>query len=165
MLVYLVRHGIAAEKTDPSSPADRLRPLTPRGVAKTTEVARGLEKLADRPSVMLTSPLLRAVETAEIFCEVLNFSVTRLRQTDSLLPESKPALLFGELAKLRAHAVICFGHAPHLDAVIAAATGRGSAFTRLKKAGVALLEFESVDPPRALLEFLFTPKVLRKVAR
>ena len=165
MLVYLVRHGIAANKTDPSSPADRTRPLTPRGVAKTTEVARGLAKLVERPSVMMTSPLLRAVETTEIFCEALNFPVTRLRQTDSLLPESKPALLFGELSRLRAHAVMCFGHAPNLDEVISAATGRGAAFTRLKKAGVALLEFESVDPPRALLGFLYTPKLLRKIAR
>jgi phosphohistidine phosphatase len=166
MHVYLVRHGIAVSSTDPASPADPERPLTPRGVEKAAEAARGIAELGIHPSLLLTSPLLRAVQTAEIFAEALGFPVTRLRRSDSLTPESKPALLFAELARVRAREVMCFGHAPHLDHTIAAATaGKAAGFTRLKKAGVALLEFESFVPPRALLSWLYTPKVLRRLSR
>ena len=167
MLLYLVRHGIAVSRTDPTSPADAVRPLTPKGVEKATEVAHGLAELRVRPSVLITSPLLRAVQTAEIFAEVLGFPVTRLRRSDSLAPESKPAMLFAELARMRAREVMCFGHAPPLERPSAAATtaGKSPAFTQLKKAGVALLEFDSFEPPKALLCWLYTPKVLRGMAR
>jgi phosphohistidine phosphatase len=166
MLVYLVRHGVAVSRNDPTSPADAARPLTPNGIEKTTEAARGLAELGVHPSVMLSSPLLRAVQTGEIFAEVLEFPVTRLRRSESLAPESKPAMLFAELARMKAREVMCFGHAPHLDETIAAATtGKGPAFTQLKKAGVALLEFDSFEPPKALLCWLYTPKVLRRLVR
>jgi phosphohistidine phosphatase len=165
MEIYLVRHGIAIDRADPSCPADPARPLTPKGEARTRSVARGIGKLGIRPQVMMTSPLLRAVQTAEIFCEVLDCTVSRLRRTDSLLPESRPAALFGDLAKLRVKTVMCFGHAPNLDSVIAWASGRGQSFTQLKKSGVALLEMESFDPPKALLRWLYNPGVLRRLGR
>jgi phosphohistidine phosphatase SixA len=114
---------------------------------------------------MFTSPLLRALQTAEIFCQVLDFPVSRLRKTDALIPDSKPALLFGELARVRAAQVMCFGHAPNLDEVIALAAGRGHSFTGLKKAGVALLDMESVEPPKGLLVWLYNPRILRRLAK
>ncbi|MDE3136799.1 MAG: histidine phosphatase family protein [Acidobacteriota bacterium] len=163
MLVYLVRHGIAVSRNDPTSPADAARPLTPKGIEKTMEVARGIAELRAHPTVMISSPLLRAVQTGEIFAEVLGFPVTRLRRSENLAPEAKPAALFAELARLKAKEVMCFGHAPHLDETIAAAVGKGPAFTQLKKAGVALLEFDSFEPPKALLCWLYTPKALRKL--
>lgn len=165
MEIYLVRHGIAIDRADPSCPADPVRPLTPKGEARSRSVARGLKKLGVQPQGMMTSPLLRAVQTAEIFCEVLGCTVSRLRRTDSLLPEARPAVLFSELAKLRVRTAMCCGHAPHLDSVIAWACGRGQSFTELKKSGVALLEMESFDPPKALLRWLYTPRVLRRLAR
>jgi phosphohistidine phosphatase len=164
MLLYLVRHGIAASKTDPASPPDAERPLTPKGIEKTTTAARGLAELHIRPSVLISSPLLRAIQTAEIFAEALGFPITRIRRSDNLAPQSKPLLFFAEVAQMRAREVMCFGHAPHLDEAIAAATSRGPAFTQLKKGGVALLDIESFEPPRALLCWLYTPKVLRRLA-
>ncbi len=165
MQLYLVRHGIAMDRTDPNCPTEPSRPLTPKGEARTRLVARGLDELGIRPQVMLTSPLLRAVQTAEIFCEVLVCSVSRLRRTDNLMPDSKPAALLGELARMKAPDVMCFGHAPNLDGIIAAATGRGQAFTQLKKSAVALLEIESFDPPRAWLRWLYNPRILRALGR
>lgn len=165
MKLYIVRHGIAIDRTDPACPPDAARPLTPKGEAKTRSAARGLEELEIRPQVMLTSPLLRAVQTAEIFCEVLGYNVSRLRRTDQLLPESKPAGLFGELARLKVKEVMCFGHAPNVDAVIAAACDCSHAFTQLKKSGVALLEFGSFDPPKALLQWIYNPGILRQIKR
>lgn len=165
MQLYLVRHGVAIDRTDPACPADQVRPLTPKGETKTRQVARGAAELDIHPQVMLTSPLLRAVQTAEIFCEVLGFNVSRLRRTDSLLPESRPAALMGELARLKVKGVMCFGHAPNLDAVIASACGRGQPFTQLKKAGIANLEMDSFEPPKAKLRWFCNPKMLRDLGR
>lgn len=165
MQLYLVRHGIAIDRTDPACPAEALRPLTPKGEARTRQVARGMAELGVRPQVMMTSPLLRAVQTGEIFCEVLERTVSRLRRTDNLLPSSKPAALFAELARMKTGKVMCFGHAPNLDIVIAASCGRGQTFTQLKKSAVAFLEIESFDPPRALLRWLYNPRILRRLGR
>lgn len=165
MRLYVVRHGIALSKTNPTCPEDAARPLTPEGIEKTTQVAEGLAGLHFRPSVLVSSPLLRAVQTAEIFAEALEFPLSRIRRTDSLMPESNPAEFLAELGKLRAREVMCFGHAPHLDKTIALATaGQSRVFTQLKKAGVALLEFESFSPPKALLCWLGAPKLLRRLA-
>jgi phosphohistidine phosphatase len=165
MKLYLVRHGIAVERTDPACPADPARPLTPKGETKTRQVARGVAKLGIHPQLMLTSPLLRAVQTAEIFCEALGCNVSRLRRSDSLLPESRAAALLGELARLKIKDVMCFGHAPNLDAVIAWASGRAQPFTQLKKTGVAHLEVDSFDPAKATLRWLCSPRILRRLAR
>lgn len=165
MQLYLVRHGIAIDRTDPACPTDHARPLTPKGATKARQAARGLAELGVRPQLMLTSPLLRAVQTAEIFGEVLGCNVSRLRRTDSLLPESRPAALMAELARLKVKGVMCFGHAPNLDAVIAWASGRGQPFTQLKKSGAALLEVDSFEPPKAKLQWLCNPKMLRYLGR
>ncbi|HVB33416.1 MAG TPA: histidine phosphatase family protein [Patescibacteria group bacterium] len=165
MQLYLVRHGLAIDRTDPACPADPARPLTPKGEARTRQVARGLAEIGIRPQVMMTSPLLRAVQTAEIFCEVLGCTVSRLRRTDNLMPDSKPAALLGELARMKVRDLMCFGHAPNLDVVIAASSGRGQTFTQMKKSAVALLEIESFEPPRALLRWLYNPRILRRLGR
>jgi phosphohistidine phosphatase len=161
MRLYLVRHGIAVNREDPSCPPDPERPLTPKGLARTKEVAEGLAELGVHPRIMIASPLLRAVQTAEIFCEVLDFPVSKLRRSEILLPAAKPGLLFTELARTKTTEVMCFGHAPNLDDVIALAAGRGSPFTALKKAGVAILELEAIDPPKGLLVSVYNPRILR----
>lgn len=161
MRLYLIRHGVAVSREDPSCPADPERPLTAKGATKTRDTALGLRELGVKPQAALTSPLLRAVQTAEIFCEALKFPVTRLRRSETLLPDGKPGLLFHELAHYRAREILCFGHAPSLDRVIAFAMGRGAPFTELKKAGMAVLELDSIDPPKGLLVLLTNSKLLR----
>lgn len=161
MRLYLMRHGIAINRDDPSCPPEADRPLTPKGIERTRAAARGLAELGVHAQIMLSSPFLRSVQTAEIVCEVLGYPVKRLRRTDGLKPEAKPAQLLAEVARLKADSVMCFGHAPNLDLVIAQALGSGSVITALKKAGVACLEFESYDAPRGLLLWLHTSKSLR----
>ena len=74
--------------------------------------------------------------------------------------------LFRELAKYKdAEAVFCFGHAPHLDEVIAAVLGSKRDGTELKKAGVACLELGRVAPPSGTLVWLATPKLLKNFKR
>jgi phosphohistidine phosphatase len=161
MLLYLMRHGIAINRSEPSCPPEEDRHLTPEGIEKTRAAARGLAELGIRAQIMLTSPLLRSVQTAEIVCKVLGYPVKKIRRTDALKPEAKPGQLLAEVARLKADSVMCFGHAPNLDLVIAQAVGSGSVITALKKAGGACLEFESYDASRGLLVWLHTPKSLR----
>ena len=164
MRLHLIRHGIAMDRDDPLCPAEAERPLTTEGLKKTTEVARGMKKIGIKPEVVLTSPYLRAVQTAEIAGAALKLDDKKVIRTEALLPGAKPAELFEELAKLKASEVLCCGHAPNLDEVIAYAVGCRAAITELKKAGVASLEIESFAPPKAKLASLYTPRMLRKVA-
>jgi phosphohistidine phosphatase len=66
MLLYLVRHGVAFDADPTQWPDDRDRPLTPDGEKKFREVAAGLATLAPTVDVVLSSPLVRAWQTAQI---------------------------------------------------------------------------------------------------
>jgi phosphohistidine phosphatase len=161
MRVYLMRHGIAIDREDPDCPPEAERYLTPKGVDKTRDAAKGLRELRVRPSAVLTSPYVRAVQTGEIVCEVLHVDPKELRATDCLKPEAKPARLAEELNKLTDDEVICFGHAPQLDDFIMHAVKSADRFTSLKKAGVACLDIVEFSPLRANLEWLLTSWALR----
>ena len=68
-----------------------------------------------------------------------------------------------EIAHVKADAVMCFGHAPHMDQVIAAAVGARGVFTAMKKAGVAALEFETASAGKATLLWMLTAKIARQI--
>src|SRR5262252_8357505 len=166
MLLYLVRHGIAIDREDPKCPAEAERYLTEEGIKKTREVARGAAALAEKPDLFLSSPYVRALQTAELFSSAFKYPKHKIRKTNLLLPGSDIGALFRELAKNKdAECVFCFGHAPHLDEVIAAVLGCKRDATSLKKAGVACLELRRVAPPSGTLVWLATPKLLKKLRR
>jgi phosphohistidine phosphatase len=162
MLLYLVRHGVAIDRSDPKCPPEAERPLTAKGVQKTRSAALGLSFLGAQPDVLITSPYVRAVQTAEIFAEALGFPPEKVRVSEALKPAENPADIVKEVLKVRAKEVACFGHAPHLDAVLAYVSGARSAFTELKKAGVACLEYTPAQG-RWDLRWLLTAKVLREL--
>jgi|SRR5580658_472778 phosphohistidine phosphatase len=161
MILYLVRHGIAIERTDPNCPPEIERFLTREGIKKTREVAEGVHALGVRPTVFITSPYVRAVQTAQIFAEVFEFARDKIRESAELRPGSGPSEFGKELAHVKAREVIAFGHAPHMDQIIAHFVGARGVFTALKKAGVAALEFEAPAAAKATLAWLLPPKVLR----
>lgn len=162
MILYLVRHGIAIDRTDPKAPAEADRPLTARGVQKTRSAALGLRQLGAKPDVMITSPFVRAAQTAEIFAEALGFALDKIRVSESLKPAENPASIVKEISSLRAKEVACFGHAPHLDLLIGHLAGARGAFTGLKKAGVACFE-QNAAHSRWEMRWILTPKVLREL--
>jgi phosphohistidine phosphatase len=166
MQLYIVRHGIAIDREDPKCPPDPERFLTEEGIEKTKQVARGLVELGVAPDVLLSSPYVRAMQTAEIFASALDYSKQKIRKTDLLLPGAEPLQLFRELSKDKdLSVVLVFGHAPHLDELLATAIGSKHHITSLKKAGVALIELRRVAPPNGELAWLSTPKLLRKLGK
>jgi phosphohistidine phosphatase len=166
MQLYIVRHGIAIDREDPNCPPDPERFLTDEGMEKTKQVAKGVAEIGAVPDLMLSSPYLRAVQTAEIFASALEQNKQKIRKSDLLLPGGDPMQLFRELAREKqASAVFIFGHAPHLDDLIATAIGSKHHVTALKKAGVALVELRRMVPPSGELVWIATPKMLRKAGK
>jgi len=166
MQLYIVRHGIAIDREDPKCPPDPERFLTPEGVEKAKQVAKGVAEIGAIPDLMLCSPYFRAFQTAEIFATALEYSKNKIQKSELLLPGAEPLQLFRELSKdKQASSVFVFGHAPHLDDVLATSLAVKHHITSLKKAGVALVELTRLVPPSGQLLWLATPKLLRKAAK
>jgi phosphohistidine phosphatase len=166
MKLYLVRHGIAIDREDPKSPAEAERYLTAEGIKKTRDVARGVASVAEKPDLFLSSPYVRAMQTAELFAAAMKHPKQKIRRTNLLLPGSDVSSFFRELAKSKdADAIFCFGHAPQLDEVISTVLGSKRDGTSLKKAGVACIELRRVAPPSGTLVWLATPKLLKKLSK
>jgi len=163
MDLYIVRHGIAIDREDPKCPPDPERYLTEEGIEKTKHVAKAVVALGITADVLISSPYVRAQQTAEIFASALGYAKQKIRHSDLLLPGTDPALFFRELAKDKhSSSVLVFGHAPHLDELIAAALTTKHNITTLKKSGVAALTLKRISPPSAQLLWLTTPKILRR---
>jgi phosphohistidine phosphatase len=166
MEIYVVRHGIAIDREDPKCPPDPERYLTEEGIEKTKRVAAAVAALSSSPDLLLSSPYVRATQTAEIFAAALDYPKPKIRRTDLLLPGAEPSLFFRELAKdKQTSTLFVFGHAPQLDDLIAAALGVKQHITSLKKAGVALIELKRVSPPNGQLLWLAPPKLLRRAGK
>ncbi len=166
MEIYVVRHGIAIDREAPKCPPDPERYLTEEGIEKTKRVAAAVAALSGTADLLLSSPYVRAMQTAEIFATALDYPKPKIRRTDLLLPGAEPSQFFRELAKDKLTSILfIFGHAPQLDDVIATALGAKQHITSLKKAGVALLELKRVSPPNGQLVWLAAPKLLRRAGK
>jgi len=162
MILYIVRHGIAVNRLDPKSPPEAERPLTARGVQKTRSAALGLQALGAKPDVLITSPYVRAAQTAEIFAEALGFAPEKIRVSEALKPEENPTTILTEIARLRAREVMLCGHAPHVDHLVSQMAGARGVFTAMKKAGVACFE-QAGGHGRWELRWYLTPKLMREL--
>jgi phosphohistidine phosphatase len=184
MLLYLVRHGIAVDRAPQGgtrgtsraesraeAPAghnimtDAERPLTLRGRKRARAAAEGLRALGAKPDAMLSSPLVRAEQTAKLFAQAFDFPGDDIRLTDALKSSSVPADLLREIGKLGANEVMCFGHEPHLSHVIAYILHSRNTGTELRRAGVACFELKTLSPPSGLLVGLYPAKALRMMGK
>ena len=168
MRVVLFRHGPAGERDPARWPDDGKRPLTAKGIQKTKEAARGLIKLEKGISLILTSPLVRAAETAQILKDALG-DRARIVTLDELSPGGSNRALIAQLADLpQTRTIVVVGHEPGLGK-LAALLALGSGTTgeiKLKKAGACALGFEG--PPRAGagdLVWLLTRRLLARFGR
>ncbi|MCL6644424.1 MAG: histidine phosphatase family protein [Dehalococcoidia bacterium] len=161
MDLLLVRHAIAVERGTMASDAER--PLTPEGRARMEEAARGLARLI-APQAILSSPWLRAMQTAEILRET--YGLGRVRVCEALASADYDAVIEAA-TEADASPVALVGHEPWMGELLAyLVTGdpAGMAVT-FKKGGAALAR--SAGEPRpggCWLEWLIPPGVLRRVA-
>jgi len=150
MRLYFLRHG-AADWPDWKQP-DEERPLTKAGRKEMHEVGEFLARLKVQPDIILTSPLPRAAETADIAAEHLKI---RSREEKLLAPGFRVEDLTRLLRKYPEQVLMLVGHEPDFTSVIAALTG---ANLKLSKAGVALVD---LNLQKGKLLWLFPPKVAK----
>ena len=167
MELFLFRHGIAVERGTKPFTNDSHRPLTAQGLKRTRRLARGMRALKLRFDLVLTSPYVRAKQTADIVVEVLEIQ-QHLRLSSGLAPGFKPGNLIAELQRLCQPdaRVLLVGHEPDLSRLASLMiSGRNAANLTFKKAGLLKLQVEQLAVGRcAALEFLLTPKLLLRLA-
>jgi len=165
MNLYLMRHGIALPLDAPTVAHDGDRPLSNKGVKRIGKAAKGVRRLNIPFDGVLTSPLLRARQTAEIVASTLGLEA-RLEEISGLAPESTVEhLLFGLTRYQDREHILLVGHEPLLSqTAVHLLAGRQTANLNLgfRKGSLCRIEIEtlpSVSP--AKLHWLLTPKQLR----
>jgi phosphohistidine phosphatase len=162
----LFRHGIAVDPKDWTGKED-LRPLTPDGRKKTRNAAAGLCRLDLAPTHLWSSPLTRAVQTAELLRQALQLH-HEIRLLDELRSDAPPELLLPLLQAIPAEScLICVGHEPHLGALASVMLfGKSNGGLSLKKAGACLIHFdERPKAGRGTLGWWLMPSQLRSLAK
>jgi phosphohistidine phosphatase len=166
MNLYLLRHAIALERTEWHR-ADSDRPLTEDGIRKMKTLAKGMDRLNLKIDQILTSPYRRAYETAVIAAKALKLTNV-VRVSKLLTPEGDPKALVRRLAlDFRSwETVLLVGHEPYLSRLMSVLTGGNTDFSLiLRKGGLAKLSCDSFTFGKcATLEWLLTPKILKKLA-
>lgn len=172
MELYLVRHGVAQARGQDSrgenvrgeNVRDEDRRLTRDGRRKTARALRGLGFMGvDRLDRILSSPLVRAWETAKILADTIAADGPRVEA--ALAPGGEPSALLARIAReAQDERIALVGHQPDLGRFatwLVAGSGRG---LELGKAGVVRIDLDgSVAPGQGELVWLLPPKVLRKL--
>jgi phosphohistidine phosphatase len=118
------------------------------------------------PEWILTSPLLRAMQTAKIAADVLGVKKTELVVTENLLPQQDPEIFLASLTKYAGANVLAVGHAPHIDEILARAIGiPDGSVTSLKKAGAALVELGPEAKTPGHVHWVLSAGTLRRVGK
>jgi phosphohistidine phosphatase len=158
MNLYLIRHAIAVEEYED----DSQRPLTDKGRKKMRSVAKGLRALGVEFDLILSSPYVRAAETAEILADVLKVKKD-VQFSENLVPSGGPEALIAELnEKYKADSIALVGHEPFLSALIGLLVAdNANADITLKKGGVCSLSADDLHHTRkASMDWLLTPGIL-----
>lgn len=167
MELYLLRHAIAVERGTAGFEDDRLRPLTEEGRAKMGRIATGMKALGLEFDLVLTSPYVRARETAELAVAALGQKVG-FELEPALQADRSPPGFVAKLASKFAHRerVLAVGHEPFLGSLATLLLGLpGGSALSLKKGGLCKLTVKQFTPrPVARLDWLLTPKLLRMIA-
>jgi phosphohistidine phosphatase len=157
LTLYFLRHGQAGSRTEWQGD-DSARPLTTDGKRRMQREAVAIRSLGVSPDVIVSSPLVRAQQTAEIVAKGLD-RLDRLIMDPRLGPGFDPRQLKAVLAEHRdASALLLVGHEPDFSETISRLIGGGR--LDVKKGGLALVELDDRDSPAGRLLWLLPPRVL-----
>jgi phosphohistidine phosphatase len=162
MLLLLVRHAHAGDRDPAQWPDDSQRPLTDKGRKTHAKVSRALRNLELAPELVLTSPWLRALQTAEIMREVLLLPQPVV-PFPPLADDPDLSRIAAEVGSRGDRAVVALvGHSPWMEelaGLLLADTERGVRMD-FPKSGVLALKAERLAPGSATLWFFLRPKML-----
>ena len=161
--LYLVRHAPAAERGS-EWPDDTLRPLTPDGASRFKKIVAGMAASGVEIDLIVTSPLVRCRQTAEILAEGLR-GRPRLIPADALAPGGGPAAVIAELARVaRRPRVALVGHEPDLGQLAGRLLGLKRA-PEFRKGGACRIDVDGLPPGGpGLLVWFAPPRMLRRMA-
>ena len=167
MNLFLLRHAIAVEPGSPGAGSDAERPLSPEGKKKMKNIARGMKALELSFDLVMSSPFVRARETAEIV--VREFGIAPLLEfTPHLAVGGDPSELLAEIAARGGdlNDVLLVGHEPQLSKLISQLlSGNSGLSMTMKKGGLCKLDVARLRYARsASLEWLLTPSQLARLS-
>ena len=166
MNLYIIRHAIAVDEGTSDYESDSDRPLTDKGRKKMRQIAKGLHNLGVEFDLILSSPYVRARETAEILADVFKMK-KKIVFSDNLIPLGNPELLFTEInEKYSVDSMAVVGHEPHLSTLVGLLVAENAKIDIiLKKGGVCYLSAADLQHGRrATLEWLLTPGILMEIS-
>jgi phosphohistidine phosphatase len=162
--LYIVRHAIAEER-GAKWKTDAERPLTDEGTERMRKAAKGLVRLGVGLDVVLTSPLVRAKQTADILARAFD-EPPPVIVIESLGPGAGYAALLGDLhAHARRTRMALVGHEPDLGRIAARLVGARRPFA-FKKGAVCRIDVQSIPPAGSgALQWFVTPSILRAIRK
>ena len=157
MVLYIFRHGIAGPA--PPGQGDAARTLTSEGIDQLKRQARTLERAGFRMDRLLTSPLVRARQTADLLAPAFGVSP----ETDTLL---QPGCTFDDATELLARypqavRVMLVGHQPDLGRLARVLTGSNA---KMRTGMMAVIDVHALRPSGGLLLGLYDPEVMARLA-
>jgi phosphohistidine phosphatase len=162
MKLYVLRHGDAADHGDPRYKENE-RPLTPKGIQRTKQLAHVLREMEITFDSILSSPLTRARETGEILARGLKLQ-DNLRFSEHLAPSGSMEELVHQINTIRpmAKSVVVIGHEPYLSGFISLlCTGGPGLPLVFKKGALCRLDIEVLSCGKcARLDWLLQPRVI-----
>ena len=158
MEIYLLRHGIAEDGR--AGQPDSERSLTSEGKKKLHAILKRLHKADIAPSLIITSPYKRALQTAEIAAEELEYKGELLRSS-ALEPGSQPSAVWDEIRVHRDESsILLAGHEPLFSSVTAYLLVSPRLRIDFKKGAIACVEVDRFGPePQAALRWMMTPRL------
>ena len=168
MILYIIRHAIAEEVGTPGYEDDSQRPLTQKGRKKMRKIARGLKELEKQIDLILTSPYLRATQTAEVLAKTFELDKEKVLETDYLSPTGYPDKLIDEINEKYSDVekIALVGHEPYLSGLVSMlVAGDPDISLNLKKGGVCCLSIDKLEYGRcANLNWLLSPAQLVEIS-
>jgi phosphohistidine phosphatase len=162
--LFLLRHGIAVERGSPGFANDAARPLTPKGRRQLLKITAAMKKMDLRFDLILSSPFVRAKQTAEILAAELKLK-KRLKFSNALAPGGDAAVLCRQLERTKPspEKLLLVGHEPDLSRLISLlVTGGAQLQMDFKKGGLCKLDVEKLHAGKcATLAWLLTPKQMK----
>ena len=165
MQCLLLRHAPAVARGLPGYPRDQSRPLTDEGRKKMRQIAAGMKALDLAFDLILSSPYVRARQTAELVAGAFKRR-RKVLPSQNLAPGGDGEALVQELIDLAAPSILLVGHEPDLGRFVSVlVTGDTGLGLDLKKGGLCRLELPSPHYGRCgTLQWLLTPKLLAQLA-
>ena len=162
--LFLVRHGIAEDRGE-AWPDDAKRPLTNEGMSRLRKIARSLVRLGVEFDIVLTSPLTRSRQTADILADAFDPRPT-IANFETLAPGGAAAEVIADLEKhARRSRIALVGHEPGIGELAARLLGSRHAVT-FKKGGVCRIDIDTLPPAGpGDLRWFVTPKILLNMKR